>query len=510
MGWLSGITRRICCGRLFLKFLAYFAPAFLVLSAVAMSTISTYDVRAAKERLTARVGSQIASVASAIEHELEERHVEAAQVLIATLLTDPAIVCAEYWRDNALNVVLAAPAVIGCKGQGQYETVALKAGVSGENVFSVRVSEAEIQQVALMRREFSTLAICVAFLLAVAVSAYGFRRSVGRPLGAVLEAVRGTSTTEFKRLSGGAPRDEIGRLMTAFSEMQDRIDAETRSVAEHARYLADEIDEHRRTSAALETARAYAEAAAQAAERASRAKSDFLALMSHELRTPLNGILGLSGLIAREAASTEHRAFANVISEAGQSLLHMINGMLDLSAIEAGKLTLDPSAFSIREVVAGVGDLIGPAAKAKGIALVCVIGDDVPPMLVGDPWRLRQIIVNLLGNAVKFTDRGHVRLEGRLVSCDGDRAIVRIDVEDTGIGMDDAFLAVVFERFRQADPSNTRRHQGSGLGLAITRDLVHLLGGTIAVESTPGTGSRFTIELPFELENATGSAVEAA
>lgn len=499
MGRLANITRRLCCGRLFLKYMAVFAPAFFALTAIAMSLLSSYDVRAAKERLTARVGSQIASIATAIEHEYEAGHADAAQVLITTLLTDPAVACAEYWRDDALNVVLAAPQVIGCRGQGQLEHIALPTGVTNSNILSVRISDSEIAQVLRSLREFSALAIWAAFLLAVVVSGYGFRRSVGRPLSSLLDAIRGTSTTEFKRLAVTKRNDELGMIMRAFSELQDRIDAETRRTAEHAQHLATEIDKHRQTSEKLEIARASAEAAARAADQASRAKSDFLALMSHELRTPLNGILGLSGLLAKEAGTAEQRSFAHVIEEAGNSLLHMINGMLDLSAIEAGKLRLEPSPFDLKELIAGVVELIGPAAQQKGLDVHWQVADDVPDDLINDPWRVRQVLVNLLANAVKFTDRGHVSVEARLVETNDATALVRIEVADTGIGMSQSFLGVVFERFQQADPSDTRRHQGSGLGLAITRDLVELMGGTISAASTLGNGSRFTIELPFEV-----------
>lgn len=499
MGWFGSPSFQACRGGLFLRFALVFAPAFLLLTAAGLSLISRYDVETARQELTARVRVAMTELAGSVDQQLAAGNTTAAGMLLHTLLTDEAITCAELWSDEQQAVVLSAPTDHGCAHGHHHNWLSVPLGAKGLDILSVQISEEEIFNVLTSRREFSGIAILIAFTLAILSSAYSFHRAVGAPLRSLLDAIRGTSTTEFKRLTLSGRSDELGQVITAFSEMQDRIDAETRNVAEQARRLKVEMEKHRRTAEELEAAREGFATVAEKAEQASRAKSDFLTLMSHELRTPLNGILGLSSLLAKEATNAEHRSFAHVIEEAGQSLLHMINGMLDLSAIEAGKLSLDSTEFDLRDVIGGAVDLVGPAARAKGIGLECEIAHAIPKTFIGDPWRLRQIFVNLLGNAVKFTDHGRVKLQARLVSRDQQAVTLRVDIDDTGLGMSETFLAVIFGRFQQADPSNTRRHQGSGLGLAITRDLVQLLGGTIDVDSTLGAGSRFTVELPFQL-----------
>ncbi|MEZ5925989.1 MAG: ATP-binding protein [Hyphomicrobiaceae bacterium] len=485
-------------GRLFLRFTAVFAPVFLAATVASLAFVWSFDVQAARERLTARVGGQIASIAAVIEHEHELGNAQTAQVLITTLLTDPAIACAEYWREETHAVALTAPQVIGCKGQDDLEQVSLPIRAIGGNRIAVRISDAEITELLRSRREFFALAILLAFGLALLASGFGFHRVVGRPLGLLLDAIRGTSTTEFKRLTSIGRRDELGQVMTAFSQMQDRIDAETKRAADQARQLKIETEQHRQTAIALESARAAAELAARQAEAASRAKSDFLALMSHELRTPLNGILGLSGLLEKEAGSEEHRTFATVIQDAGRSLLHMINDLLDLSRIEAGKFQLETTEFQFRDLTEGVVNLVAQLAFRKGIDVASFVDPSVPDGLLGDPWRLRQVLLNLLGNAIKFTESGGVGLEISVMGQSSDEARLEIRVTDTGVGMPPDFLKVIFERFSQADHSPTRKHEGTGLGLAITNDIVRLMGGRISVSSAVGEGSCFTVELPFK------------
>ena len=303
----------------------------------------------------------------------------------------------------------------------------------------------------------------------------------------------GATVTGFSVALDGTPVSIVlsAAGLVAFQTMMGLLTYRTaRNFIKSRRRIAEQAEEIRVQNAALEEAREEALQAAQA-------KAAFLATMSHEIRTPLNGVLGMTSLLADTRMTPEQQDFVRTIQVSGTTLLSVINDVLDFSRIESGRLELEAEPLSVRGVVEEALEIVGPRARETGIELICEVEPDVPELILGDAVRIRQVLTNLAGNAVKFTEEGEVVVTVSLLqpTSENSRAEIEFRVSDTGIGIPEDRLPLLFVPFSQADASTTRRFGGTGLGLAISKRLTELMGGTISAKSTAGVGSTFSFTI---------------
>ncbi len=330
----------------------------------------------------------------------------------------------------------------------------------------------------------AALGVLVLALLLASFLARRLALTIARPVQALSSTVKTvTDSDDYSLRAERFSSDELGILTDGFNDMLDQIQRRDHALAKMVEQL---------------------KLSKETAEEANRSKSLFLAAMSHEIRTPMNGVLGMAELLKGTGLDERQQRFADTLQRSGESLLEIINDILDFSKIEAGKLVLESNEFDLRELVEDIAELMATRAHEKDLDLLTMLPPDMPEQMEGDANRLRQVLVNLIGNALKFTERGEVVLRIDIQETGDNACRLDFSVRDTGIGIESDALERIFDAFSQADSSTTRRYGGTGLGLAISRQLVGLMGGRMRVDSTPGKGSvfSFSLSLPYRRQAA--------
>ena len=394
-------------------------------------------------------------------------HIEAAAVY-----GEDGAMFASYASLDRPSAELPATADAGDSRGGGRLSVARPLIFDGDQLGVVYVRSDMRQLRARMERYSAIVAVVmvVSFLLALLL-ATRFQRIVTEPISDLVSITNAVSERgDYSVRAVPRNTDEIGLLVGAFNQMLGQI-------------------EERETALTL---------AAVEARAGAQAKSEFLATMSHEIRTPMNGVLGMTALVLDTELSETQRDFVNTIQSSGEPLLRVINDILDFSKVEAGKLSIEVVDTDVRSVVEECAELLGPRASQKGLAFGYLISPQVPNIVASDATRLRQVMLNLLGNAIKFTEKWEVALIVAIAERNGDDIVLRFQVHDTGIGIGPDGQAALFQPFSQADSSTTRRFGGTGLGLAISRRLANLMGGDIGVETEAGRGSTFWFTVRVE------------
>ncbi|HEY2461009.1 MAG TPA: response regulator [Candidatus Acidoferrum sp.] len=472
--------------------------------------------RSMVEALTA--DADTLGLAAAASLEFNDR--KAAEEMLSAIRVESYVVSATLYDKNGVPFTEYRRAGLGAKYKSpvwekegaQFDpdalTVYQKVALNGESVGFIAIVS-DLSQLRLKIRQYteiSALVLVVSVFATFLVSSRLLRLIVEPILQLAGVAGRVSEREDYTLRATPRGHDEVGALITAFNQMLEKIQERDSAlqkakdeleirVQERTKELQEEVSERKQAEAEMRNAR-------DVAEKASKAKSEFLANMSHEIRTPLNGVMGMTDLALDTHLSAEQREYVETVKNSADSLLTVINDILDFSKIEAGKIDLEDTDFNLRDSLESTLKTMALRADEKGLELLCEVAAEIPEMVRGDFGRLRQVVVNLVGNGLKFTERGEVGLKVQLDNDSGEEQIFHFTVADTGIGIPANKRELIFNPFSQADTSTTRKYGGTGLGLTISARLVRMMGGRIWVESEVGRGAQFHFTVCMKKSNA--------